>query len=638
MPPLPQAVKPQLFSVWHFRFGGHNAFVWAVVWEFVWNFLMAVDTRQRHLLIGIFGMLFSQNPAIGLWPDDRWRYPFDKFIQRHRLAKKPFMPLPVHCAGLINPNQQQCRKRHDEAQKDSMTDKTYNLPFVPRWLGYTALCIGMFMAILDIQVVVTSLKAIEEALHIGADLMSWVQTSYIIAEVIAIPVTALLTRVLSMRWLFVIALATFTFASIGCALSSGFADLLAWRVLQGFAGGVLIPLVFSAIFLLFPKGLEQTFATAMGGFLAVLGPTLGPIIGGWLTEHYSWHWLFLINVGPGIIATLAGLIFLPRIARQWNILHELDWLALFSFGLSLALLIVGLKEAPGRGWLSPVVLGCFATAAACLYFAVKRPRSPILFHLLKNRDLAYGCALSFLLGFLLFSSVYVMPVFLGYVRVHGPLTIGTIVLVMGITQVIAAPLTVAADRFFDARLLTALGFVLFSASLALNAQLTVLSDAPELFWPLVLRGASVALCILPPIRIALSLFPLDKVSDASGLFNLVRNVGGVMGIAVMDTLMFSRAPVHAERLLELARSSPATAAPLLGVGIDELPDADDAMGIFALSDLVQSAGLTQAINECWWLLAGMALLALPLLWGLGATESARPIPLKRKTTVQTEPL
>ena len=633
MPPLPQPVKPQLFGC-RFRIANIRQYWLTLVGQ---RTLRAVDTWQRHLLVGIFGMLHRKQLAVWLAARQRWRNTFHKFIQRHGLTKKPFMTFPVHRPRLLTPNNQQCSKRQSQMQRDSMSDKPYTLPLVPRWLGYTALCIGMFMAILDIQVVVTSLKAIEEALHIGADLMSWVQTSYIIAEVIAIPVTALLTRVLSMRWLFVFALSIFTFASIGCALSSGFAGLLAWRVLQGFAGGVLIPLVFSAIFLLFPKGLEQTLATAMGGFLAVLGPTLGPIIGGWLTEHYSWHWLFLINVIPGIIATLAGLVFLPRIAKQWNILHELDWLALASFGLSLALLIIGLKEAPTRGWMSPVVLGCFATAAACLYFSVKRPRSPILFHLLQNRALAYGCALSFLLGFLLFSSVYVLPVFLGYVRGHGPLAIGLIVLVMGITQVIAAPITVATDRFLDARLLTALGFVLFSASLALNAQLTVLSDAPELFWPLVLRGASVALCILPPIRIALSLFPVDKVSDASGLFNLVRNVGGVMGIAVMDTMMFSRAPDHAERLLELARTTPASAAPLLGVSIDELPDADDAMGIFALSDLVQSAGLTQAINECWWLLAGLSLLALPLLWFLGPTESAKPIALKRKLGVQPDP-
>ncbi len=506
-----------------------------------------------------------------------------------------------------------------------MPKTQYALPFVPRWIGYLALCVGMFMAILDIQVVVTSLKTIEEALHIGPELMSWVQTTYIIAEVIAIPVTALLTRVLSMRYLFGLALGVFTFASIGCAFSTGFTDLLAWRVLQGFAGGVLIPLVFSAIFLLFPKGLEQTFATAIGGFLAVLAPAFGPIIGGWLTEHYSWHWLFLINVGPGIVATLVGLVFLPRTLPQLKILRELDWLSLVSFGFSLAALVIGLKEAPGRGWLSPIVIATFALSLSSLWFAIRRPQPAIMFHLMKDRALAYGCALSFLLGFLLFSSVYILPVFLGFVQNKGPLAIGFVVLTLGLTQLLAAPFTVAIDRFVDARILTAAGFIIFAAGLATNGFLTVNTNTEQLFWPQVLRGLSIALCILPPIRIALSLLPVEKVSDASGLFNLVRNIGGVIGIAIMDTVMFSRAPHHAENLMDLARSAPDVAAPLLGVAVTDLPDPEDAMGIFGLGDLAQSAGLTMAINECWWLLGAFALTALPLLLLLGNVESARAV-------------
>jgi MFS transporter, DHA2 family, multidrug resistance protein len=507
-------------------------------------------------------------------------------------------------------------------------DQPYTLPFLNRWIGYLALCVGMFMAILDIQVVVTSLKTIEEALHIGPEMMSWVQTAYIIAEVIAIPVTALLTRVLSLRGLFVLALAFFTLASIACAMSTGTADLLTYRVFQGFAGGVLIPLVFSAIFLMMPKGIEQTFATAIGGFLAVLGPALGPIIGGWLTEHYSWHWLFLINVGPGILAIVAGALFLPRGSFRFGILRELDWPSLLAFGLCLALLVIGLKEAPGRGWLSPIVLGSFLVSAALLVFTIKRPQSPILFHLLQDRGMAYGCALSFLIGLLLFSSVYIQPVFLGFVRNHSPLVIGMIVLTMGIAQLLAAPLTVWADRYLDARVMTAIGFIVFAAGLFLNGQLTVASDEPELFWAQVLRGVSITLCILPPIRIALALMPIEKVSDASGLFNLMRNIGGIAGIAVMDTVMFSRAPEHAEVLLEFAKTDPQKAAVGLGVSVDELPDPDDAMGIFALSDLAQNAGLTQAINECWWLLTGLALLAIPLLVMLGPVESARAVKAK----------
>jgi MFS family permease len=202
----------------------------------------------------------------------------------------------------------------------------HHLPRLGRWAGYIALCVGMFMAILDIQVVVTSLKTIEEALGIGADRMSWVQTSYLIAEVIAIPIIGLLMRVFGMRRLFVGALGLFTFASIGCALSVGFWDLMAWRVVQGFAGGVLIPLVFSAIFLLFPRGLEQTLATTAGGFLAVLAPTMGPVTGGWLTEHFSWHWLFLINVLPGLVAVATGFFALPTGPLHGRLLRSLDWL------------------------------------------------------------------------------------------------------------------------------------------------------------------------------------------------------------------------------------------------------------------------------------------------------------------------
>jgi MFS transporter, DHA2 family, multidrug resistance protein len=512
-----------------------------------------------------------------------------------------------------------------------MTSPNYALPFSYRWLGFIALSLGMFMAILDIQVVVTSLKTIEEALQIGPQYMSWIQTAYIIAEVIAIPITALLTRVFSMRWLFVGALSLFTFASVGCALSTGFLDLLAWRVLQGFAGGVLIPLVFSAIFLLFPQGFEQTCATAVGGVLAVLAPAFGPIIGGWLTEHYSWHWLFLINVVPGFLAVMLGMAFLPRIDKQLAILKQLDWFSLASFGASLALLVIGLKEAPNEGWLSLIVVGCFIGAALCLWLAVKRPQPAIMFHLLQDRTLAYGCALSFLVGFLLFACVYILPVYLGFVQGLTPLAIGFVVLTMGLAQLAAAPLTVLADRYLDARLLTAVGFVILAAGFATNADLTVTTTTDDLFWPQILRGASIALCILPPIRIALALVPIDKVSDASGLFNLMRNIGGVIGIAVMDTVMFWRGPEFAERLVDMARASPALAAPILGVTTNDIPDPDDAMGIFALGDLAQAAGLTQAINECWWLLTVLSLCALPLLWMLGNVESAKALRGKQRS-------
>jgi MFS transporter, DHA2 family, multidrug resistance protein len=500
----------------------------------------------------------------------------------------------------------------------------FDVPPFPRWLGFIAACIGMFMAILDIQVVVTSLPVIEEALGIGADSMSWVQTSYLIAEVIAIPLTGLLMRVFTMRWLFAVSLLVFTIASIGCALSGGFVDLLVWRVLQGFAGGVLIPLVFSSIFLLFPNGFQQTVATTLGGFLAVLAPTLGPIAGGWLTEHYSWHWLFLINVGPGLLAIVVGFFCLPRGKMNLGLLKTLDWFSVMLMGAALALLLIGLKEAPSQGWLSPIVLMCFAVAVLSAWILWRRPNPAIMFHLFEDRALTFGCALSFLLGFCLFGMVYLQPVFLAFVHGYGPLKIGEYTLVNGAAQLIAAPLVVQLDRRFDARWLAGVGFALFAVGLFMSTRQTLDTDYDGMFWPQVVRGCAIALCILPPIRFALALMPLDKIGDASGLFNVSRNIGGAIGIALIDTVMFSRAPDFTEKIMDSMKTNPVAAAAMLGMPVTDLPGPDDSSGLLGIMDAIQGASLTMAINECWFMLGAVCLLALPILWVLGPIRSAIP--------------
>ena len=217
------------------------------------------------------------------------------------------------------------------------------------WVGFSAMTLGMFMAVLDIQIVVTSLPEIREALAIAPDKMSWIQTAYLIAEVIAIPLTGLLTRVLSLRRLFVAALLLFTLASAACAASGGFESLIVARVVQGFAGGVLIPSVFSAVFLLFPFR-QQGIATTLAGVMAVLAPTVGPLVGGWITQTYSWHWLFLVNVLPGIAAALVAGRFLPREAGEYSHARTIDIAGLLLMALALAALEIGLKDAPKHGW------------------------------------------------------------------------------------------------------------------------------------------------------------------------------------------------------------------------------------------------------------------------------------------------
>ncbi|MBC8050689.1 MAG: DHA2 family efflux MFS transporter permease subunit, partial [Chitinophagales bacterium] len=321
------------------------------------------------------------------------------------------------------------------------------------WIGFATMCVGMFMAILDVQVVVTSLPTIQSALEISPDQMSWIQTSYLIAEVIAIPLTGFFTRVLSMRWLFVIALSVFTIASIGCAGSETFPALIAWRVIQGFSGGALIPAVFSAVFILFPPD-KQGVATTLAGVLAVLAPTVGPIVGGWITQTYSWHWLFLINVVPGVVSIALAVFLLPKDEVRLSAVRRLDSLSLVMLALALAALEIGLKEAPQQGWVSSLILGLFALSIFSGVAFIKRTLradTPIVdLSNFSDRNFTIGCILSFVLGIGLFGSVYLMPVFLAFVRGHNALEIGAIMLVTGVAQLAIAPVAVFLERRMEA--------------------------------------------------------------------------------------------------------------------------------------------------------------------------------------------
>ena len=485
------------------------------------------------------------------------------------------------------------------------------------WVGFAAMALGMFMAILDVQVVVTSLPNIQAALDIEPEQISWVQTVYLIAEVIAIPLTGLLTRLLTMRGLFVAAISLFSLASIGCAASTGFAALVGCRVAQGFAGGVLIPSVFSAVFLLFPRR-QQTVATTLGGILAVLAPTVGPLAGGWITETYSWHWLFLINVGPGIAAALLAACFLPREKPDFEYAKQIDVAALVLMALSLASLEIALKQAPQDGWSSGLVIGLLAVSAALLGAFVRRTlgrKTPIVdLTALADRNFAVSCGLSFVLGVCLYGSVYLMPVFLAFVRDHDSLEIGTIMLVTGLTQLATAPLAVQLERRLDARLLTAAGFALFAVGLGLSAFQTRTSDYDEMFWPQILRGSAIMLCLLPPTRLALGHLAPIRVADASGLFNLMRNLGGAIGLALIDTVIYGRSPVFVAHMVDKLKAGDIATGRLVGLPEGSLtgmaPQNVDPETIALVRALVEKTALALSINEAWAMLAIFSTLAI----------------------------
>ncbi|MET0868122.1 MAG: DHA2 family efflux MFS transporter permease subunit [Pseudorhodoplanes sp.] len=501
---------------------------------------------------------------------------------------------------------------HPQTAERAMSPRTF--------AGFSVMCFGMFLAILDVQIVATSLPTIQNALNISPDDASWIQTAYLIAEVVAIPVTGFLTRLLGLRWLFSGAIFFFSLASLGCAFSSGFAELITWRAIQGFAGGTLIPSVFASVFLVFPARL-QGVATTIAGALAVLAPTVGPITGGWITDTYSWHWLFLVNVGPGLAAACLGLAWLQREQPDRQVLKQLDLPSLILLASGLAALEIALKQAPHDGWLSPVVTALLAWAIAAAAILVRRAASsntPLIdVMLLTDRNFAIGSALSFILGIGLFGSVYLMPVFLAAVRGHDALTIGKIMLVTGAAQLLTAPLAVVLERRLDPRLLTACGFALMALGLGLSARETIDTDFQAMFWPQVLRGIAIMFCLLPPTRVALGHLPPEKVPDASALFNLMRNLGGAIGLALIDTIIYGLATAHGAAILSRLEAGDVTTAKAIGIPQALITEGPAALGDPAmhslLKPLIEKAAFVETTNLAWALLAALSVIALAML-------------------------
>ena len=488
------------------------------------------------------------------------------------------------------------------------------------WLGFAAMCLSMFMAVLDIQVVASSLTAIQTALHIPLSQLGWIQTAYLMAEVVAIPLTGILTRALSLRYLFAAATLGFVAASIACALSPNFEVLIAARVVQGFFGGMLIPSVFTAVFVLIPKP-HHILATTMAGVAALLAPTLGPLLGGWLTQTQSWHWIFLVNIVPGLAVSLVVLFALAREDTEISVLKRLDILTLLLFAVFLAGLQWLLHEAPGHHWRGGFVFGLAGLCILAFAWGVHRALSvahPFV-HLgrFRNRGFALGCGLSFVLGFGLYGSVYLLSLFLGVVRGHAPLVIGEILVVSGAAQLITAPVAAWAETRADARLLTALGFALFGLGLIANGFTTLTSDFDALFWPQALRGLAVMFCLLPATRMALEYWPPHEVAEASGLFNLMRNLGGAMGIAAIDTILTERTPGHVASLVARLQAGDPLAAALAGLPTGPFHNHPmgpvDPITKALIEPMVQRAALTQSCNEAWWILGALFLLALLLL-------------------------
>jgi DHA2 family multidrug resistance protein len=491
------------------------------------------------------------------------------------------------------------------------------------------MCVGMFMAILDIQIVAAALPQMAGALHIRLDQLSWIQTAYLIAEVIAIAFSGRLARVLSTTGLFTVAVAGFTLASIGCALSHNFPTLIAARAVQGLCGGAIIPCVFTAGFLRF-LDTARGRAMLLAGSAAMLAPSVGPLVGGFIAEKVAWQWIFIINVPAGIVVA-ASVYFLIRVDEpDLGHLREVDIVTVVSLGTALAMLMILLKVGPQDGWMTARDFALAAVVVASGAFGVRRCQTgacPLIdFAPLQERHVRGACMLNFIIGAGLYGAVYVLPLFLGFVRGHTSLEIGIIMTVAGVAQLISSPFATLAEKHWPSIVVAGLGFALFTAGLFTNAFETPHTDASGLFWQQVLRGGALLFCMLPLTTAALEMHGPEQLAHASALLNMMRNLGGALGIASVDTLINVRpAQIGREIQTRLLAGDRATAQ-FVGLPLGRfhgVPVHVSAAQTELARPLVERAAATAAFNEAWMLLAlitAAAFVLLPLLRNASRSE------------------
>jgi MFS transporter, DHA2 family, multidrug resistance protein len=421
-------------------------------------------------------------------------------------------------------------------------------------IAFLGMVFGMFMAILDIQIVSASLSEIQAGLGASADEIPWVQTAYLIAEVVMIPLSGYLSRALSTRWVFAVSAGGFTIMSFLCGTATSIDQMIVYRALQGFIGGGMIPTVFASAFTIFPRS-KQPIISPMIGLVATLAPTIGPTVGGYLTDLFSWHWLFFVNIVPGIAVTIMAVTMIDFDEPDLSLLDRFDWTGLVSMAAFLGSLEYVLEEGPTNDWFDDRAVAVFAVVgvvgAVVFFWRVLTARQPIVdLYAFRDRNFASGSLFSFVLGIGLYGLTYLYPLYLARVRGYDALMIGETMFVTGVFMFLTAPVAGNLMRVLDPRVMLFGGFSGFALGTWILSNITHDWDFWELLVPQILRGISLMICMVPVSNIALGTLPPDRVKNASGLFNLMRNLGGAVGLALINTVLNDREDLHLQRLRE----------------------------------------------------------------------------------------
>lgn len=422
------------------------------------------------------------------------------------------------------------------------------------WLAVIGATLGAFLAVINIQIVNSSLADIQGAIGAGIDDGSWISTAYLIPEIIVIPLTGWLSRVFSMRKYLLVNTTLFLAFSVACAFSANLGEMIVLRAFQGFTGGVLIPAAFTLIMTMLPRS-KQPIGLAMFALSATFAPAIGPTVGGYLNENYGWEYIFYVNLVPGLIMLAMLFASLPKAAMQLGLLRQGDWAGIAAMAIGLGALQTVLEEGNREDWFGSdfiVRLTVIAAIALSAFLWIElRVKNPVInLRLLARRNFGLGTAANFMLGAALYGSSFVLPLYLSQQQGYNAEQIGEVLAWTGIPQLILIPLVPRLMRMVDIRVLIGIGFALFAASNFMNIHMTMDYAADQLFWANIVRAIGQALVMAPLSVVASAGIEAENAGSASGLFNMTRNLGGAIGIATLQTLITKREQFHSNVLMD----------------------------------------------------------------------------------------
>ncbi|MGB5960546.1 MAG: MDR family MFS transporter [Coleofasciculaceae cyanobacterium] len=488
---------------------------------------------------------------------------------------------------------------------------------IKTWIGLMGAMIGAFMAVLDIQITNSSLQEIQAALGATIEEGSWISTAYLVAEVVVIPLTGWLSQVFSIRRYLLVNTALFIFFSICCAWAVNLPMMIVFRGLQGFTGGILIPMALTIVLMTLPPA-KQPIGMAMFAITATFAPSIGPTLGGWLTDNLGWQYNFYLNIIPGLLMLSAIAYAIPAKPMQLNLLKGGDWWGIFSMAVGLASLEVVLEEGNRKDWffspeISQLAVMAFAFLSAFLWIELTRRRPFINLKLLRRQNFGIGSFAGLTLGLGLYGSIYILPLYLVRIQNYTAMQIGEVIMWSGVPQLFLIPLVPKLMQRIDARYLAAVGFSLFAFSCFMNSNMTHDTAIDQLRWSQLVRAIGQPIMIVPLTSIATGGIEPEQAGSASGLFNMIRNLGGSIGIAILSTLLSWREQFHSNRIGE----SVSLFDPVTQQRIEQLTQSFVSRGsnpilahdqaIAAIDNLVRREAFVMAFNDCFYFV-GIALL------------------------------